>query len=76
MSKKEKELKELESKIEGLSKQLDILNRLLTEYHMTETNLSSIYAQWIEERRKEAEKMEKKHLSDLCCKQKIFCGGQ
>ena len=60
MSKIESRLKELESKIEGLSKQLGNLNKLLTALHDTDRSLSSIYAEWIEKKRKEAEKTEEK----------------
>lgn len=60
MSKIESRLKELESKIEGISQQLGKLNELLIALHNTDRSLSSIYAEWIERKRKEAEKTEEK----------------
>jgi len=60
MSKIESRLKELESKIDGISKHLEKLDKVLVVLHDTDRSLSSIYAEWIVRKRKEAEKTEKK----------------
>ena len=60
MSKKE-ELKRLEGKIESLSKQLHVTQKRISKLQRTLIGVTSSRAKWIEERRKEAEKTEKKH---------------
>lgn len=63
MSKLEEKLKELENKIEGLSKQLGNTQQLIVTLTKYLTDFSGFTAQWIEERRKEAEtKGEKRQL--------------
>ena len=59
MSSKE-ELTRLESQIEGLSKQLGATQELLFKLHKNLIEVSGHMVQWIEERRKDAEKKEKK----------------
>lgn len=56
-----KELKRLESKIDDLSKQLGAIQKLVFELHKSSIEVAGYRAQWIEERREEAEKTEKKH---------------
>ena len=60
MSKKE-ELKDLESRIDDLSKQLGAIQELVLGLHKSSIEVSGQMAKWIEERREEAEKTEKKH---------------
>jgi uncharacterized membrane protein YeaQ/YmgE (transglycosylase-associated protein family) len=64
MGKKEEKIEELENKIEGLSKQVGGTQELIMTLTKYLTDFSGFMAQWIEERRKEAEKkVEKRGLS-------------
>ena len=57
----EEEIKRLESKIDDLSKQLGAIQKLVFELHKSSIEVAGYRTQWIEERREEAEKTEKKH---------------
>jgi len=54
------EMKKLASKIDILSKQLGASQELILNLHKNLTEVYGYMAEWIEERRKEAEKTEKK----------------
>ena len=57
----EEEIKRLESKIDDLSRQLRAIEKLVFELHKSSIEVAGYRAQWIEERREEVEKTEKKH---------------